>query len=75
MSVAELNTVNMAEVLINAYELGDMVNRSFEVSDYLYWKQRVELNPSIQACVRKLDAKKGAIRGNGAFWAFSSELS
>jgi cell fate (sporulation/competence/biofilm development) regulator YlbF (YheA/YmcA/DUF963 family) len=58
MSVAELNTVNMAEVLVNAYELGDMVNRSFEVSDYLYWKQRVELNPSIQACVRKLDAKK-----------------
>ncbi|MDP4096837.1 YlbF family regulator [Paenibacillus sp. P96] len=58
MDVAELNTVNMAEVLIYAYELGDMINESAEVSDYLYWKQRVAENPEIAEWVRKLEAKK-----------------
>ncbi|MFB5759431.1 YlbF family regulator [Paenibacillus medicaginis] len=58
MDVAELNTVNMAEVLIYAYELGDMINESAEVSDYLYWKQRVAENPEIAEWIRKLEAKK-----------------
>ncbi|MFB5677598.1 YlbF family regulator [Paenibacillus terreus] len=58
MDVAELNTVNMAEVLIYAYELGDMINESAEVSDYLYWKQRVAENPEIAELVRRLEAKK-----------------
>ncbi|MFB5266322.1 YlbF family regulator [Paenibacillus enshidis] len=58
MDVAELNTVNMAEVLIYAYELGDMINESAEVSDYLYWKQRVAENPEIAGWIRKLEAKK-----------------
>ncbi|MFS0871530.1 YlbF family regulator [Paenibacillus xylanilyticus] len=58
MSVAELNTVDMAQVLTGAYELGDMINQSAEVSDYLYWKQQVETNPEIQAGIRKLNAKK-----------------
>ncbi|MFM9278398.1 YlbF family regulator [Paenibacillus jiagnxiensis] len=58
MDVAELNTVNMAEVLIYAYELGDMINESAEVSDYLYWKQHVAENPEIAEWVRRLEAKK-----------------
>lgn len=58
MDVAELNTVNMAEVLIYAYELGDMINESAEVSDYLYWKQRVAENPEIAEWIRRLEAKK-----------------
>lgn len=58
MSVLESHTVDMAELLINAYELGDMINNSTAVSDYLYWKQQVEASAEIQAWVRKLDAKK-----------------
>ncbi|UNK20232.1 YlbF family regulator [Paenibacillus sp. N3/727] len=58
MSVSELNTVDMAEVLTYAYELGDMINASVEVADYLYWKQAVENDPGIQALIHKLDAKK-----------------
>ncbi|MCP1185606.1 YlbF family regulator [Paenibacillus sp. 1781tsa1] len=58
MSVAEMNTVDMAQVLTGAYELGDMINQSAEVSDYLYWKQQVETSPEIQMGIRKLNAKK-----------------
>lgn len=58
MSVAELNTVDMAEVLTYAYELGDMINRSSEVTDYLYWKDKVEKDPDVQAMVKELQRKK-----------------
>ncbi|ASA21031.1 YlbF family regulator [Paenibacillus donghaensis] len=58
MSVAELNTVDMAEVLTYAYELGDMINQSVEVTDYLYWKGRVDTNPEIQAMINRLQSKK-----------------
>ncbi|KOR88525.1 YlbF family regulator [Paenibacillus solani] len=58
MSVSELNTVDMAEVLTYAYELGDMINASVEVADYLYWKQAVERDLLIQSLIKKLDSKK-----------------
>ncbi|GAB6929727.1 hypothetical protein JCM10914A_37100 [Paenibacillus sp. JCM 10914] len=58
MSVSELNTVDMAEVLTYAYEIGDMINASVEVADYLYWKQAVERDAAVQGLVRLLDTKK-----------------
>jgi len=58
MSVSELQTIDMAEMLMSAYELGDMINQSVEVQNYLYWKQRVDSNPDIQELVRKLEKKK-----------------
>ncbi len=58
MSVTEINTVDMAELLTNAYELGDMINQSAAVSDYLYWKRQVEEDVDIQVLVKKLAAKK-----------------
>lgn len=58
MSVTEIHTVDMAELLTNAYELGDLINNSAAVSDYLYWKRRVEEDAEIQALVKKLAAKK-----------------
>ncbi|MEK5060252.1 regulator [Paenibacillus sp. FSL H7-0326] len=58
MSVSELNTVDMAQVLSYAYELGDMINQSTLVTDYLYWKERVQQNPEIQVWVRRLSDKK-----------------
>ncbi|MWV45146.1 YlbF family regulator [Paenibacillus sp. HJL G12] len=58
MSVSEVQTMDMAAVLMNAYELGDMINQSVEVSDYLYWKQCVDSNPEVQELVRLLAKKK-----------------
>ena len=57
MSVSELRTVDMAEMLTNAYELGDMINHSVCVSDYLYWKRFVDEDKSIQEYKRKLASK------------------
>ncbi|MEF2964563.1 YlbF family regulator [Paenibacillus sp. M1] len=58
MSVTETHTVDMAAVLTYAYELGDMINNSAAVSDYLYWKRRVEEDAEIQALVKKMEAQK-----------------
>ncbi|WP_068616744.1 YlbF family regulator [Paenibacillus tuaregi] len=58
MSVSEKKTVDMAEMLTYAYELGDMINSSTCVADYLYWKQQVEKDTEVQALVKKLAAKK-----------------
>lgn len=58
MSVSEINTVDMAAVLTSAYELGDMINASVEVADYLYWKQAVDNHPGIQTLVKKLESQK-----------------
>ncbi|MNM73808.1 hypothetical protein D3C81_855500 [compost metagenome] len=58
MSVTETNTVDMAELLTYAYELGDMINNSAAVSDYLYWKRQVESDEEVRVLVKKLAAKK-----------------
>lgn len=58
MSVSELQTVDMAQVLMYAYELGDLINQSVDVSDYLYWKRQVDVHEGIQSLVKKLAAKK-----------------
>lgn len=70
MSVIGKNTVDMAEVLTYAYELGDMINQSSAVSEYLYWKQRVEADADIQAMVKKLDAQKELFRETERFGHF-----
>lgn len=74
MSVAELNTVDMAEVLTYAYELGDMINQSAEVSDYLYWKGRVDCNPEIQAMVKQLQNKKELFEETQRFDIFTRTI-
>nr|WP_275983862.1 YlbF family regulator [Paenibacillus hamazuiensis] len=53
----EAATLDMSAVLLQAYEVADMINRSAEVADYLYWKQKVESDPEVQSLV-KLFAKK-----------------
>lgn len=58
MSVSEIKTVDMAQMLTYAYELGDMINDSVCVSDYLYWKQMIGQDENIQAYIRKLDKAK-----------------
>jgi cell fate (sporulation/competence/biofilm development) regulator YlbF (YheA/YmcA/DUF963 family) len=58
MSVSELQAFDMAEVLTYAYELGDLINQSVDVSDYLYWKRQVDTHEGIQTLVKKLATKK-----------------
>ncbi|WP_037289635.1 YlbF family regulator [Saccharibacillus sacchari] len=58
MSVSEIETVDMACVLMSAYELGDMINGSVEVADYLYWRERMQEHPEVRRLMGKLNAKK-----------------
>ncbi|OAB33817.1 YlbF family regulator [Paenibacillus glacialis] len=58
MSVSELQSVDMQQVLMYAYELGDLINQSVDVSDYLYWKRQVDAHEGIQSLVKQLAAKK-----------------
>lgn len=70
MSVIARNTVDMAEVLTYAYELGDMINQSTAVFEYLYWKQRVDESADVQALVKKLEAQKELFRETERFGHF-----
>lgn len=58
MSVMEKTTLDMAAVLMKAYHLGDMINSSAEVADYLYWKDFLDQDPEVKALVKKLERKK-----------------
>ncbi|MEO3947553.1 YlbF family regulator [Gorillibacterium sp. CAU 1737] len=55
-AVAELDR---SDLLVRAYELGDMINSSAEMADYLYWKEQMgrddRAHQAIQAFQRKKD--------------------
>ncbi|WP_409341092.1 YlbF family regulator [Paenibacillus sp. MBLB4367] len=58
MSIMEAEAIDMAGVLMQAYELGDLINGSSEVSQYLYWKQKVEQDEEVKRLVRLFAKKK-----------------
>lgn len=58
MQTAERSDLDMAQVLLTAYELGDMINQSREVAEYLKWKKIVASSEDIQSKIRILQKKK-----------------
>jgi cell fate (sporulation/competence/biofilm development) regulator YlbF (YheA/YmcA/DUF963 family) len=54
MSIMEAQTLDMAAILMQAYEVGDLINRSLEAADYLYWKQVLEQDEAAQRSIREL---------------------
>src|SRR4051812_3844746 len=58
MSVIEKNALDMAAALMGAYDLGDMINRSAEVAEYLYWKDLVYRDADVQILIQKLNGQK-----------------
>jgi cell fate (sporulation/competence/biofilm development) regulator YlbF (YheA/YmcA/DUF963 family) len=58
MSIMEANTLDMSAILMQAYNLGDCINGSFEVADYLFWKTEVESSQEVQSVIKLLDKKK-----------------
>jgi cell fate (sporulation/competence/biofilm development) regulator YlbF (YheA/YmcA/DUF963 family) len=58
MSVMEKTALDMAAVLMKAYQLADMINGSAEVADYLYWKDMLDQDAEVKALVQQLDRKK-----------------
>jgi len=50
--LTETKSLDMAQVLLCAYEIGDMINKSEELAEYLSWKEAVGRDPDIQDAVR-----------------------
>ncbi|MFD0587934.1 YlbF family regulator [Paenibacillus sp. GCM10027627] len=42
------SSLDMASLLLSAYELGDWINQSAEVAEYLYWKSVVSENDEVK---------------------------
>lgn len=56
----EMTGLDISQVMLMAYELGDMINHSREAAEYLHWKKVVESSADIQEVVRLLARKKEA---------------
>jgi cell fate (sporulation/competence/biofilm development) regulator YlbF (YheA/YmcA/DUF963 family) len=50
--------LDMAALLLKAYELGDMINQSADAADYLYWKAQLERDEEAQALIRRFRKAK-----------------
>lgn len=58
MSILEAQTIDTTQLLLRAYEIGEMVTNSIEVAEYLYWKEIVEQDREIQQAARRFNEKK-----------------
>lgn len=58
MGIMEKQALDMSAILLETYDLSDMINQSAEVADYLYWKQEVENDESIREAVRRFERTK-----------------
>ncbi|WP_438433511.1 YlbF family regulator [Gorillibacterium sp. sgz500922] len=50
--------LDSAELLEKAYELGDLINLSAEMADYLYWKERMKQDSAAETAIRSFQRKK-----------------
>ncbi|MBD0379326.1 YlbF family regulator [Paenibacillus sedimenti] len=58
MNTMEMDTLDMSAVLMQAYDMGDMINSSAEVADYLYWKSVVEKSEEVRVLKAVFARKK-----------------
>lgn len=58
MAVIEAQSLDMSAILMQAYDLGDMINVSAETADYLYWKRRKDEDPEVHELVKQFNKKK-----------------
>jgi cell fate (sporulation/competence/biofilm development) regulator YlbF (YheA/YmcA/DUF963 family) len=58
MAVMEAQALDMSAILLQAYELGDWINASAEVSEYLQSKYEMENDPEVKEIIRLFNIKK-----------------
>src|ERR1700730_18411965 len=58
MAVMEAKALDMSTILLQAYELGDWINGSVEVAEYLQAKHEMEHDDSVKDIIRSFAAKK-----------------
>ncbi|MDF2721919.1 MAG: regulator [Paenibacillus sp.] len=49
MVMTETHTLDMSHLLLQAYDIGDMINNSAEVADYIRWKNAMESDADTKA--------------------------
>ena len=52
------STLDMGQLILRAYEIGDLINQSVEVADYAYWKSVVDASEEVRGLVRQFDKAK-----------------
>lgn len=52
------DTIDMSQILLQAYEVADMINASSEVQNYLKAKQELETDIQAQQLIREFQRKK-----------------
>ncbi|QGQ96956.1 YlbF family regulator [Paenibacillus psychroresistens] len=58
MALMEANALDMSTILLQAYELGDWINGSVEVAEYLQAKHEMEHDNSVKEIIRSFAKKK-----------------
>lgn len=53
-----VSSLDMASLLLCAYELGDCINQSAEVAEYLYWKTAVSEDEEVKQMSKRFDKAK-----------------
>ncbi|NIK75738.1 cell fate (sporulation/competence/biofilm development) regulator YlbF (YheA/YmcA/DUF963 family) [Paenibacillus castaneae] len=53
-----VSSLDMASLLLCAYELGDWINQSAEVAEYLYWKSAVNEDEDVKQITRRFEKAK-----------------
>jgi cell fate (sporulation/competence/biofilm development) regulator YlbF (YheA/YmcA/DUF963 family) len=58
MSLKEIAALDMSTILLQSYDLADMINASAEVADYLYWKNQMAEDTDAKILIREFARKK-----------------
>jgi cell fate (sporulation/competence/biofilm development) regulator YlbF (YheA/YmcA/DUF963 family) len=58
MALMEAKALDMSTILLQAYELGDWINGSVEVSEYLESKHAMEHDTNVKEIIRSFEKKK-----------------
>lgn|SRR5690625_1480513 len=58
MSILKIRPLDTSQVLMGAYEIGDMINASRELQQYLYWKEKMSSDRAAQQGIRTFQRKK-----------------
>jgi cell fate (sporulation/competence/biofilm development) regulator YlbF (YheA/YmcA/DUF963 family) len=58
MAIMEAQALDMSTILLQAYELGDWINGSVEVAEYLQAKHEMEHDDGVKEMVRSFAKKK-----------------
>lgn len=58
MSAVESNVLDMATLLLRAYDLGDAILQCKETEDYLRWKREVDESEEARRLIREMQKRK-----------------